>query len=132
MHGSIANVPVNVGETCDHLPQKRNCEEVSLVKLKRKLSFQGHIYFQPARPQRVRPALEFLQKVSPLYQHVWIGDTNINPDLLLIGKKSLESQIDFEIESDDGLETTSNPLDTHRHAADEFLVIENENLLQVN
>ena len=52
--------------------------------------------------------------------------------MLLIGKKSLESQIDFEIESDDGLETTSNPLDTHRHAADEFLVIENENLLQVN
>ena len=70
MHGSIANVPVNVGETCDHLPQKRNCEEVILVKLKRKLSFQGHIYFQPARPQRVRPALEFLQKVTPLYQHV--------------------------------------------------------------
>ena len=51
--------------------------------------------------------------------------------MLSIGKKSLESQIDFEIESDDRLKTTSNPLETHRHAADESLVIENENLLEL-
>ena len=36
--------------------------------------------------------------------------------------------MDFEIESDDELETTSNPLNTHRHVADKSLVIENENL----
>ena len=60
-----------------------------------------------------------------------ISDTNINLDLLSIGKKPLESEIDFEIESDDKLETTSNPLNTHRHAADESLVIENENLLEL-
>ena len=60
-----------------------------------------------------------------------ISDTNINLDLLSIGKKSLESEIDFEIESDDELETTLNPLNTHRHATDESLVIENENLLEL-
>ena len=60
-----------------------------------------------------------------------ICDTNINPDLLSIGKKPLECEIDFEIESDDELETTSNHLNTHRHAADESLVIENENLLEL-
>ena len=48
-----------------------------------------------------------------------------------MGKKTLESEIDFEIESDYELETTSNPLNTHRHAADESLVIENENLLEL-
>ena len=32
-----------------------------------------------------------------------------------LGKKPLESKIDFEIESDDELETASNPLNTHRH-----------------
>ena len=42
-HGSIVNVSVNVSETCNHLPRKENCEEVILVKLKRKLSFKGHI-----------------------------------------------------------------------------------------
>ena len=50
-----------------------------------------------------------------------ITDTNFNPDLLSIGKKPLESEIDFEIESDE-LETTSNPLNIHRHAADESLI----------
>ena len=30
-----------------------------------------------------------------------MSDTSINPDLLSIGKKTLESEIDFEIESDD-------------------------------
>ena len=60
-----------------------------------------------------------------------ISDTNINLDLLSIGKKPLESEIDFEIESDDELETTLNPLNTHRHATDESLVIENENLLEL-
>ena len=28
IHGSLVNVPVNVKETCDHLPQEGNCEEV--------------------------------------------------------------------------------------------------------
>ena len=66
MHGSMVNVPVNLSETCNHLPREGNCEEVILVKLKRKLSFKGHVYFEPVRPQRVRAALEFLQKVNPL------------------------------------------------------------------
>ena len=60
-----------------------------------------------------------------------ISDTNFNPDLLSIGKETLKSEIDFEIESDDELETTLNPLNTHRHATDESLVIENENLLEL-
>ena len=83
-------------------------------------------------PQRVRAALEFLQKVNPLYADVLISDKNINPDLLSIGKKTFEREVDFEIESDDELEeTTSNPLNKHRHAADESLVIENENLIEI-
>ena len=60
-----------------------------------------------------------------------ISDTSINADLLSVEKKPLESEIYFKIESDDELETTSNPLNTHMHAADESLVIENENLLEL-
>ena len=77
------------------MPREGNCKEVILVKLKRKLSFKGYVYFEPVRPQRVRAALEFLQKVNPLYQDVLISDTNINPDLLSIRKKCLEREIDF-------------------------------------
>ena len=63
MHGSIVNVHVNVSETCKHLPREGNCEKVILVKLKRKLSFKGYVYFEPVRPQRVRAGSEFLQKL---------------------------------------------------------------------
>ena len=56
-------------------------------------------------------------------------DTNINPDLLSIGEKPLESEIDFEIESDDKLETPW--ACSHRHAADESLVIGYENFLEL-
>ena len=83
------------------------------------------------RPQRVRTELESLQKVNLLYQDVLISDININPDYLSTMKKTLQSEIGFEIKSDDELETTSNPSNTHRHAADESLVIENENLLEL-
>ena len=131
IHVSKVNVPVNVSETCNHLPREANCEEVILVKLKKKLLFKGQLYFEPVRQQRVRAALEVLQRVNPLYQDVLISDTNINPDLLSIGKKLLQSETAFEIESDDELETTWDPWNTHMHAANESLVIKNENLLEL-
>ena len=74
MHGAIVNVPFIVSEICNHLPREGNCEEVILAKLKGKLSFKGHVCFEPVRPQRVRAALEFLQKVNPLYQDVLISE----------------------------------------------------------
>ena len=90
MHGSIVNIPGKVSETCNHLLREGNCEEVILVKIKRKLSFKEHVYFEAVRPQRVRAGLEFPQNVNLLYQEVLISDTNINPDLLSIGKKPLK------------------------------------------
>ena len=41
-----------------------------------------------------------------------------------------KSEISFEIENDE-LETTSNPLNAHRHATDKSLVAENKNLLKI-
>ena len=57
-----------------------------------------------------------------------IRDGNVNQYLLLIGKKLPESNIDFEIESDDELESTRNPLSAHSHACNESLDVENDNL----
>ena len=42
-----------------------------------------------------------------------------------------ESDIDFEVESDHELESAANPLKAHRHAVNEYLVIEIENLLEL-
>ena len=42
-----------------------------------------------------------------------------------------DNDIDFDVESENELECTANPLSAHRHAADETLVVNNGNLLEL-
>ena len=89
------------------------------------------MYFETTRPQKVRTALEYLERVNPLYYDVLIRDGDINQDLLAVGNNLTDNDIDFNVESDNELECTNYPLSTNRHADDESLVINNENLLEL-
>ena len=66
-----------------------------------------------------------------MYHDVLIRDGNINENLLSVGNIFPESDIGFEVESDHELESAANPARVHRHAANEFLVVEHENLLEL-
>ena len=66
-----------------------------------------------------------------MYHDVLSRDGNINENLLSIGSDFPERGINFEVESDHELESAANPLRAHRHAANESLVVENENLLEL-
>ena len=79
---------------------------------------------------KVRAALKY-QRFNPLYHDVLIRDGNINENLLSVGNILPESDIGFEVESDHELESAANPARVHRHAANEFLVVEHENLLEL-
>ena len=79
---------------------------------------------------KVRAALKY-QRVNPLYHDVLIRDGNINENLLSVGNIFPESDIGFEVESDHELESADNPARVHRHAANEFLVVGHENLLEL-
>ena len=79
---------------------------------------------------KVRAALKY-QRFSSLYHDVLIRDGNINENLLSVGNILPESDIGFEVESDHELESAANPARVHRHAANEFLVVEHENLLEL-
>ena len=81
IHGSIVNVSVNVSETCTELPPEESYEEIIIVK---KFSFKGHVYSQPVRSHKVKAALEYLQRVNPLYYDILIRDGDINQDLLAV------------------------------------------------
>lgn len=52
-----------------------------IVKLKRKLSFCGHVYFEAVCPEFINQALLYLKKYNPLYQDITINMSNI-PDNL--------------------------------------------------
>ena len=40
-HGSIVNLSANVSKTCTELTREGSCEEVILLKLRKKLYFKG-------------------------------------------------------------------------------------------
>ena len=51
--GSICNILVEYDQTCNILPRPPERSGIILLKLKRKLEFRGHVYFQAVRPQVV-------------------------------------------------------------------------------
>ena len=49
--GEICNVPIDVVSTCNTLPHPADSNGLVTVKLKRKLEYRGHVYFEPVRPR---------------------------------------------------------------------------------
>ena len=55
--GAVCNIPVSCEETCRVLPRPADSSGIIMLKLKRKLQFRGHVYFQAVRPEIVLHAL---------------------------------------------------------------------------
>ena len=56
LHGAIVNVPVDTNKTYGLLP---NTENIIMVKLKKKIRFKGHVFFEPFRPGKICEALTY-------------------------------------------------------------------------
>ena len=54
MKGAICNVPIECDQTCSQLPRPPDRSGIIMLKLKRKLQFKGHVYFQAARTELIR------------------------------------------------------------------------------
>lgn len=59
--GSICNVPVQCDKTCNVLPRPPERSGIIMLKLKRKLQFRGHVYFQAVRPAFIQTGLTWLK-----------------------------------------------------------------------
>ena len=81
IRGAICNVPVSCEETCHVLPRPPDSSGIIMLKLKRKLQFRGHVYFEVVRPEVVLHALQWLQRNNELYQNVSINLQNIDREL---------------------------------------------------
>jgi len=79
--GAICNVPVECDQTCHILPRPPERSGIIMLKLKRKLQFRGHVYFQAVRPQLVLNALNWLQTNNVLYNTITIDIENIDSTL---------------------------------------------------
>ena len=92
--GAICNVPVNCQETCKVLPRAPESSGIILLKLKRKLQFKGHVYFQAVRPNLILNALHWLRANNPLYENTVIDLNNIEHRLTSIGDHENENESD--------------------------------------
>ena len=88
--GSIIDIPVECDTTCSMLPRPPSASGILMLKLKRKLNYHGHVYFQSVRSAVIRQALSFLKAHNHLYDKIGIDLANIPADLL--EERSSDSQ----------------------------------------
>ena len=78
--GAICNVPVECDKTFQTLPRAPESSGMILLKLKCKLQFRGHVYYQAVRPEVLLYALNWLVANNELYKTIpqtWINWTEI-------------------------------------------------------
>lgn len=79
--GAICNIPVECDQTCNQLPRPPDRSCIIMLKLKRKLQFRGHVYFQAVRPELIQQVLNWLKVHNPLYKDIVININNIDNSL---------------------------------------------------
>ena len=100
--GTICNIPVSVDETFLTLPRPSGSSpSVILVKLKKKLSFSGHVYFEPVIPERIYSALSYLKSNNKFYEDITIDMNNVPSDFLQFANEDNEIEIDSTVSESD-------------------------------
>ena len=149
--GALCNVPIDNIDVASILPRKSDSNGIVLVKLKRKLQYKGHVYFEGVRPDFILQVLQYLKLNNNLYADIEINTDNIPRELI-----NINNDVDFEINSskfcqyllkdinapisislqteagynhensldnDDELETMEDPLDVFRFSANETVLM---------
>ena len=91
--GAICKVPVDCDQTCKVLPRPPERSGIIMLKLKPKLEFRGHAYFQVVRPGLVENALNWLVQNNPLYSNAVTDISNIDENL-----KNLEQDDTYRLQ----------------------------------
>ena len=98
--GSIINIPVECDTSCSMRPRPPTASGILMLKLKRKLDYRGHVYFQSIRPAMISQALSFLKANSHLYDKIGIDMANLPPELLEEGPSDSQNHITDSTETD--------------------------------
>ena len=87
--GAIRNVSVECDKICQTLPRAPESSGIILLKLKRKLQFRGHVYYQAVRPEIILNALNWLKANNELYKTITIDIDRIDRDLTTLEVTSI-------------------------------------------
>ena len=78
--GTICNIPINTANVTNMLLKPADSNGLVIIKLKRKLEYNGHVLFEPVRPVFLKSILNYLRTNNHLYQDVVINTENISLD----------------------------------------------------
>ena len=67
--------------TCNQPPRPPDRSGIIMLKLKRKLPFRGHVYFQAIRPELIQQVLNWLKVHNPLYKDILVDINSIDSNL---------------------------------------------------
>ena len=70
LKGSICNVPIDTVDISDVLPRRADSNGLVVIKLKCKLPYRGHVYFEAVRPELLNLTLMYLKENNPLCSDV--------------------------------------------------------------
>ena len=82
IYGTVCNIPVNCDTVCQSLPRPPKSSGIIMLKLKRKLKYHGHQYYESVHPAIVYDALDYLRNNNTLHSNTDIVMTNIDNELV--------------------------------------------------
>ena len=106
LEGAICNIPIKTMHFTNTLPQGADSSELLMVKSKRKLNFQGHVYFQAVPPESIYVTLSYLKENNVLHSNIDIDMATLPISLTNLSDKELT---DSE-SRDNALKENGNPL----------------------
>lgn len=114
--GAICNVPVHCDQTCHILPRPPERSGIIMLKLKRKLEFKGHVYFQAVRPEAILHGLNWLRINNSFYHNVGVDLANIDSILTTFQQNESISEGHTDLLHDQILSIhNSNSVSTNTH-----------------
>ena len=125
LKGSICNVPIDTNDVTNILPRGGYSDGIIMIKLKRKLSFRGLVYFEAVSLDLVNLTLTYLLKDNNhLYSEIVIDVGQIPSSLLSLTEPVDNSDHDVD-DIGSQIEEKENPLDAHKLGAHETTLISN-------
>ena len=106
------------------LPRGADSNGIIMIKLKRKLCFRGHVYFEADSPALENLALTYLKDNNHLFSDMFIDVGQISSSLLSL----IEPVDNYDHDVDDigsQIKEKENPLDARRLGAHETTLISN-------
>ena len=124
LKGSICNVPIDTNDVTNVLLRGDDSNGIIMIKLKRKLSFRGHVYFEAVSPDLVNLELTYLKYNNHLYSDIVIDVSQI-PSALLSLTEPVDNSYQDVYDVGSQIDERENPLDAHRLDAHETTLISN-------